>query len=399
MPATRRLILFIIIILLLLLLFIVVPSVSWSQTPPPNPWQEPARELAKKIVAITGPRQTVALTVRNLSSLSDSEVAAVRLALDAELSAAGLRLAAKPDAAPELRITLSENLQGLLWIAEIPRDDAREFLMLSVSRANSVANTQKPTLFALKADLFWEQESPILSLKFMDSPDAANRRLFVLEPLRVAIYKSQNADWSLEQAFDLPRKNPPARDPQGSLVISFDVTYAILEGEKCGIYYRENQKVTCRPTDQLLPRYRKALTNIADATSADFYHSSVSIGTNEKIIILLAGTDGVSRLYDDSPDPVAEFRDWGSHLASLQSGCGTGTQLLVTRKGDWTEPDTITAVELVNRQAVAISSPLNVPGPVTELLAGSAENTAIAVVRNLKTGRYEAYTLTLSCGR
>ena len=74
-------------------------------------------------------------------------------------------------------------------------------------------------------------------------------------------------------------------------------------------------------------------------------------------------------------------------------------QLLVTRPGDWTQPDAIQAFEIIERQVVAISQPVEFDGPVTALWPASDGKSVAAVVRNLKTGQYEAYRLTISCSQ
>lgn len=421
MPATRRLILFIIIILLLLLLFIVVPSVSWSQTPQ-SPWQDPARELVKKIVAISGPRQTFALAVRNISSLSDSEVAAVRLALESELLAAGLRLAAKPDAAPELRLTLSENLQSLLWIAEIPRDASRNVAMISLSRSAALPPTATPQMFVLQSKLIWEQDEPILDFALLDhgSP-GAGQRLLVLEPARLSLYQADNGRLKLQQSAPLPTLTNPARDPRGYLVLRDDHFLLSLAGNLCRGFLDQRLNVACWDMNQDVPRqfaeemhwlelsivpgrnfFRQRFQVQGSDTQREALFSSAAgwVEAGEPLRFDV-GLDGVARLYRLNADraPAARFSEWGSQLTGISSNCGRERQLFVTRPGDWTALDAVQAFDVVGTQAVAVSSPLEFSGPVKELWPGKTFMAALAIVQNLKTSRYEAYTLTLSCGR
>jgi len=421
MPATRRLILFIIIILLLLLLFIVVPSVSWSQTLP-SPWQEPTRELAKKIVAITGPRQTVALAVRSISSLSDSEVAAVRAALEAELRAASLRLAAKPDAAPELRITLSENVQGLLWIAEIPRDDAHEVAMVLLPKTASLPLSATTQMFVLQSKLIWEQDEPILDFALLDhgSP-GVGQRLLMLEPTRLSLYQADNGRLKLQQSAPLPTLTNPARDPRGYLVLRDDHFLLSLAGNLCRGVVDQVLSVTCWDMNQDVPRQfaeemhwlelsivpgrnffrQRFQIQGSDAQREALFSSAAGWVEAGEPLRFDVGLDGVARLYRLNADraPAARFSGWGSQLTGISSNCGRERQLLVTRAGDWTELDAVQAFDVVGTQAVAVSSPLEFPGPVKELWPGKTFMIALAIVQNLKTSRYEAYTLTLTCGR
>ncbi|MBI3483969.1 MAG: hypothetical protein HY012_02295 [Acidobacteria bacterium] len=348
MPATRRLIL-IIIVLLLLLLFLVVPGVSWSQTPQ-NPWQEPARELAKKVVAISGPRQTVTLAVRNISSLSDSEAAAVRLALEGELRAAGLRLAAKPDSAP-----------------------------------------------------------------------GDPQRLLVLEPTRLSLYQADKDRLKLQQSVPLPTLTNPARDPRGYLVLRDDHFLLSLAGNLCRGVADQMLNVACWDMYQDVPRqYVEEMhwLELSIVPGRNYFRQRFRVeGSDEQRESLFSSAagwveggeplrfdvsvDGVVRLYRLNADraPAARFSGWGSQVSGISSNCGRERQLLVTRPGDWTEFDVVQAFDIIGTKAVAVSSPLDFHGPVKELWPGKSPHTALAIVLNLKTNHYEAYTLTLSCGR
>jgi hypothetical protein len=423
MPATRRLILFIIIILLLLLLFIVVPSVSWSQTPP-NPWQDPARELAKKIVALTGPRVTVVLAVRNLSSLSDFEVAAVRLALEAELRAAGLRLADKPDAAPELRITLSENLQGLLWIAEISRDDAREVAMVSLPRTAAPPPTAATPMFVLESKLIYEQDEPILAFAKLDPAIVGGAaRLLVLSPARLSLFQFENEQWIILDSVPLPKIFPISRDPR-TIFGSGNNFSILLSGAFCNGKAETKLSLKCpgaqsgsaelaEEVESQLAALKSFIApgrnffqhNIRDGRGQILryaqYYSSTNLREGEVNRLVFSNLDGTVSLYASitSPTPTSTYSGWGSALLGIHSACGRRLQLLVTRPGDWTERDAIQAFEIDGTRADAVSLPLSLPGPVIELLRIYVPQSAGAVIRNLTTGRYEAYNLTLSCGR
>src|SRR2546427_441509 len=135
------------------------------------------------------------------------------------------------------------------------------------------------------------------------------------------------------------------------------------------------------------------------------FYSAAFVRTNETIHV---GLDGRARLYDADAKPLATFSGWGSDLTTIKTNCGSSWQVLATRAGDWTEPDAIQAYEIHEREVVAVSGPVNLPGPVMSLGPETPPSFgepkgprggAIAVVRNLKTGRDEAYQLSISCGR
>jgi hypothetical protein len=75
--------------------------------------------------------------------------------------------------------------------------------------------------------------------------------------------------------------------------------------------------------------------------------------------------------------------------------------VLASGSGDWTQPDTIQGylLEEFEAQAAASGNSLGLDGPVMDILADGRQLAARAIVRNLKTGKYEAYIVTATCSR
>jgi len=112
---------------------------------------------------------------------------------------------------------------------------------------------------------------------------------------------------------------------------------------------------------------------------------------------MISFTDGRTLLADANLDAVGTVGPWGSDLAATEARCAGGTQVLATKPGDAREPDELRVWSIVNRAPVAVTPPLEMPGPVTALWSlGGAE--AIAVVHDLGTGKYAAYLVGLVCG-
>ena len=81
----------------------------------------------------------------------------------------------------------------------------------------------------------------------------------------------------------------------------------------------------------------------------------------------------------------------------IKSGCGRNWQLLLTAAGDYTQSDSIQAAEAEGSAIAPVGAPVDFPGPVTALWPASDGNSAIAVAKNLSTGRYEAFSLSITC--
>ena len=84
-------------------------------------------------------------------------------------------------------------------------------------------------------------------------------------------------------------------------------------------------------------------------------------------------------------------------MVSVHSSCGLGTQLLVSAAGDDNATDSLHAYEIVDREPNEVSAPLAMDGPVTALWPNADATSAVAVIRNLQTGNYNAYTVTIAC--
>ena len=133
-------------------------------------------------------------------------------------------------------------------------------------------------------------------------------------------------------------------------------------------------------------------------TRAPAFYSAAALPREQSTWWLLAAVDGSVHLLDGITDQAVEKLKWGSDIASLRSGCGSGWQVLATGAGAGRN-DAVQAYEAPGRQPVAASMPLEVSGAVTALWTGSDGSSVVAVVHNSETGRYEAFRLTLTCGR
>ncbi len=132
--------------------------------------------------------------------------------------------------------------------------------------------------------------------------------------------------------------------------------------------------------------------------SAPPFYSAAGLPREKDTWWLFATVDGRIHLLDGSTDQAVASPGWGSDIASVRSGCGTGWQVLATGAGE-APNDSIRAFEIPAREPMAVSAPLEISGRVTALWTESGGSSAVAVVRNSDTGGYEAFRLTVTCGR
>src|SRR4051812_20846998 len=96
----------------------------------PNPFTPQAAQLVTEIMSRAGSPGFVTLDVENRSSLSAADVAVARKAIEAQLRASNSRLVKQERAVAEITVTISENTQGLLWIAEVKQGLTTQTVML-----------------------------------------------------------------------------------------------------------------------------------------------------------------------------------------------------------------------------------------------------------------------------
>src|SRR6202046_5267660 len=100
----------------------------------PAEWKKALDSLADKIADAAKPARTFSLNVKNISSLSGTDVASLREELVSDLAARKFRITEKPPSDAQLQISFSESAEDYVWVAEIRRGDDHEVVMVSTAR-------------------------------------------------------------------------------------------------------------------------------------------------------------------------------------------------------------------------------------------------------------------------
>lgn len=348
------------------------------------------RTLARRIALRLERQETVRLSVSNASSLSAAEVAAIQGALEEALRRAGT-------AAVEVRVTLSENVQGRLWAAEILRGGDRQVTMVTLPRP-----TEEPVLppqLHLNKTLLWEQQEPIL-----DAALAGDDALVVLEPDRLVVHPRDGLEWRQEHSIPLPRAAPLPRDARGRLIVEDGSFRAYLPGVTCRGVWTPEPSVRCGP-EEPWPLYSgsRLLGGGYFAATRNYFDGRVVLPSGE--------LKTVPAFFSVAAAPESEIGAWlfagiksgvtdlagaGSDLTAMESSCGW--HVLATRGGSVGEADAITAYAFLDRRWQPAGGPLEFPGPVTALWPDRNGSAALAVARSAGTGRYAAYRVAMDCG-
>jgi hypothetical protein len=370
-------------------------------------WAQPATDLAKAIGSATGPG-TINLSVTNASSLSKNDVAEIQKDIESQLGTAGVRIGSVTNANSEVRVTLSENLQGYLWVAEIKQGNETQVEMVSVGRQSMQPAARGGASVTIRKALLWSQPEQILDA-YVDG-----NHMTLLGAGAVSLFTFKDGKWEQDQSLDIPRTHLFPRDLRGILVPAKDhYTDIYLPGTICNVSAGAGYAISCHDGDDPWPLGpRSALFNSgrnyftgalvpATATGGPFY-SLAGIPRPNYTLLLTLGVDGRLHANDGVNDrtiSAGSTADWGSDMAAIRSSCGSGTQLLATKSGDDFEPDSLRAFEIPDRDLVPASTALDFPGPITALWTHSDGSSVTAVDRNLQTGAYEAYSVSVACNQ
>ena len=399
-------------------------------------WSVPEQNLARKVVAVTGPG-AVALTIENRSSLGKRDSEIIRNGLRSALEASGLRMVKDEQAAATVSIWLSENAISYVWVAEI-RQGAGDaaIVMVSTPRPEGSAATRDSVPLSLRKTSLWTQSDPILDVAVLEE-NPTPTHIAVLDPEKVSLYRQQGGRWQSEQELPIAHEHPWPRDVRGRLIPAHDhLLDAYLPGVICSSTGTSPLNLNCRASDDPWPlvagSFNSGTMSIFPsaglssgastvvpqmkaffASTRNFYtgalipgvgkfktvskfYSAALLPRDKYTLWLFAAIDGQTHMVDGMSDQAIRL-GWGSDLTSLKTACGAGWQVLSSSPND--AEDSVRAYEFPDRDPVAVSAPIDFPGPVTALWTETRGDTAIAVSRNRETGSYEAYRVAMACAQ
>lgn len=339
--------------------------------------------------------------VRNLSTLGSTEFASVSAAFQDELQRRGAKLVLS-EASFALTLHVTQTPAEYVGVVQIQRKDNPETLLESLGPVKGRTDSTPAFSLELHRELLFSQENPILDVVL----DESNSRAYALGTQEITIYELRDDRWTATSSAQLPRHRAPGRAARGYLGFGIDMESAQFPGETCSIYFSPASKGwSCEKNSHEVRVNNLAPEEALAGKKTGPWLSLAQFNTDGRPKLVVTGEDGLARLYESGGEPLAIFPGWGGEIATVQSACGTGWQLLVTGSGDWTKADVVQAVEIRERRAVPLSAALDFPGAISALHTPGAihapgttgNDRALAVDWNLQTGRYEAYLLSITC--
>ncbi len=386
----------------LLLLFL---AGTRAQQPTPS-LGESASEFAQDILS-RGLPNAVSVTFENLVNFPADDLRNMKDAILGRFRGASVRITKAESAAAEVQITFSENLQELVWVANVKQNGSSHVVIKNVARPQRTSASRTP-LVTLQRNVLMMQATPILDFLHDD------KTLLILEPDEVSVYTSDSGRWKPTAVLGIAHNSAWPRDLRGRITGNAKQITVFLPGTICTGAASPPQ-LQCRASEDPWPLdsgqfsaffatsrnfFTGVLAGQNAGTSVPAFFSAATWRSNDTQRTLFTGNDGRARLYlNNLSSPAATFNDWGSEAAAIHTNCGSGWQLLISSASNSTRPDNIQAMDFVNRDAVAASSPVEISGPVRALWPSSNGQTVNGVAQSATTGKYEAFTLTASCNQ
>lgn len=319
-------------------------------------WSGELQDFAARVATLMPPRARIDLAVSNISSLSLDDATSVETSLRSLLTNRGFRLSGNESAAASVQVTISQNMEGFLLVAQVRHDGDEKLAIVSVPRAVRNAPTDKGVV--LDAKLIWQQPAQILDFALPATQPGSQTIFAVLEPRRLAFYSQDWTQWNLVR--ELPSSSSMAmRDWHGHIDLD-------------------------QGTGQSDARWPR------NECKGDFSHPNT-------VNCQVSGTSSGAWILGSVSQPFTP--NGGGDAVSIASQCRAHPIALATGGGDWTQPDFVQAYEMSGVAGTASGSPVNFEGPVTAIWPGDAKGRARVIVRNLRSGNYEAYVVTATCSQ
>jgi hypothetical protein len=354
-----------------------------------QPMAEAAAQLAARISSQLQRRATVSLEFQNLTAVGPAELSNFRAALREELRKTGLETGAgQPEI--RLRVTLSENVRGLLFVAVATSGDNQQMAMVPWNRPPP---TERKPRVKISVQPMLEQPEAALDLLLVDS----GSELLVLSASKVSSYRLAAGKWTPIGIAGISWARPLARDQHGRMEIGPAGFRAFVPGTSCSGTLEPEFRITCEPGNDTWPlNPRDPALGVRWVTDRNLLESdNARVPFYSAAAGWFASSEG--RIVDRAGQPLAGSDGWGSEISSVENPCGPGWMVLVSAAGDGQDRDQIQAYEIADGQAVAASEPIALPGPVTALWPAETHGQSTLVIRNSKTGNYEASRLGVAC--
>jgi len=350
-------------------------------------------QWAKKISAHLAADEAAHVTWRdvgNNAASADASAALVSARAKALLLRALQRRLRNPKPV-EVIATFSESRTEYMLIAEVRREN--ENIVEIASTPKLTAPLSPNATLRLDRRLVWEQPSPILDVTVIGDT------MLVLDDSGITIYslgtgsnggvtdatgnqpREGSADTSWQKLQSIPLAIPPVRDLRGRLMVTADSAVAEVPGLTCRGTWKPASAFECQPG-----KFFTAGRNTIEEAGWPLFFEHVQIGGDHIVV----SADGKTYLYDADRKQIATADPW-EDAAAVSTACG-GPKIIAQES-----VNSLGIFDLVNHRVARAGDSIEMEGPITALWPNGSG--AIAVVRNKVANQYEAFSISVACGR
>lgn len=238
-----------------------------------------------------------------------------------------------------LRLGLAETPTQLVLSANARIGEKDEVRLVTFPRANFRAASLPVVPVRLEKQLVYQTSDRILDASSLSNGTQAGMVLLVYRNADLAVLRL-DASGAVQQSVSLTAAAVlPTRDPRGELKLTSDDASVFLPGKSCEFTWTTPGEPKCH------------------AAKANWRVPTV-----------------------------------------LSSSCGAGGWKLLADGSDWNTPDLLQAVPDNSMQKGSAAILSDFPGPILSINGEQSPASALIVTRNLRTGNYEVYNITLACG-
>lgn len=351
------------------------------------------RLLGRRVAGVTR-GSVVSIKEQNRSGLRDAKQTELFKVFADELRRNGIGIAVQEGEA-SITFTISENNSGYVGVAQVRRGEASQELVQFLGRSLEETKGPQNWRVTLKREFLFSSQEPMLDV---GNPDGDVNGFMVLCAKELDYYNRGADGWKMTSKTILPRVERPGRNLKGQLSFETDDITVEFAADYCILSTHDGNECNSRRVPENVSQVRDDILKdrgIPPGREAIELHGA-------QAMVIVAGKDGKLRFYRDDVKAFLTVAEFGDQITHILSDCGLGQQVMVTGRGDEGESDTIQAIEIHDDEIVPMGAAVSFDGPV-EMLRAATRGTdispaAIAVVRNLQSGNYEAYRLTITCG-
>jgi len=301
-----------------------------------NSLDDAARQLADRIAAIPNLHGPLRLEFHVDADLAADS--AWQDTLRQELEKRRLAITEEPGA-PLLKVGAVETPTQLVLTASAHIGDRDDVRIVAITRASFTAPALVVAPVRIARQLVYESSEPILDASALGNAAEGGLALLLYRDADLVALRLDSSG-AVEQTVSLAGANLHAsRDPRGELTDKAAAAEVLLPGKLCEFTWAAGEEPKCR----------------------------------------------------------AKKTEWRS-ATLLTSPCDASEWKLEARGDDWSSPDLLQIVPDAAARAGSAALFNEFPGPILSINGERDPRSALIVARNLHSGNYEVYKITLVCG-